>query len=248
MRNQIVILAAGKGTRMGGNLPKVLVMLNNKPLILYTLEELEKINQLAKPIVVVGYGADKVKTILGDGYSYAYQEQQLGTANALAVAKKKVKAENILVVYGDMPLISSASLKALIKEHFKKRSSISMLTATAPNFLGIYNSLEHYGRIIRDSKKQISAIVEFKDASAHQKKIREVNPGIYMFNTKWLWGNLAKVKNQNAQKEYYLTDIAALAIADGKKIVSVPVDPKEVLGVNSREDLEKAEKILNPKS
>jgi len=244
MRNQIVILAAGKGTRMGGNLPKVLVMLKNKPLILYTLEEMDKINQLAKPIVVVGYGADKVKTVLGDGYLYAYQEQQLGTANALLCAKRKVKADNVLVLYGDMPFIKAESLKALISTHFKNHNKISMLTAAVKNCSGVYSSLEHFGRIVRDSEKNISAIVEYKDASLHQKKIKEVNPGIYMFNTEWLWENLGKIKNSNAQKEYYLTDIVALAIADRQKVCSVSIEPKEVLGINSREDLKTAEKLI----
>ncbi|MFA5991411.1 MAG: NTP transferase domain-containing protein [Candidatus Doudnabacteria bacterium] len=244
MRNQFVILAAGKGTRMGGNVPKVLVMLKNKPLILYTLEEIEKINQLAKPVVVVGYGAEKVKTILGDGYLYALQEQQLGTAHALLSAKRKVKADNIVVLYGDMPFIKAESLKQLIVAHFKNRSKISMLTATVKNFSGVYSSLEHFGRIVRDNKLNISAVVEFKDASKHQRKIKEVNPGIYMFNTKWLWENLAKVGNSNAQKEYYLTDIIALAIADKQKVSCIPVDPKEVLGINSREDLGVVDKIL----
>ncbi len=246
MRNQIVILAAGKGSRMGGNVPKVLVMLKNKPLILYTLEEIEKINQLAKPVVVVGYGAEKVKAILGDGFLYALQEEQLGTAHALLSAKRKVKAENILVLYGDMPLIKAESLKKLIATHFKNNSKISMLTATVKNFSGVNSSLEHFGRIIRDNSRKISAVVEFKDASLHQRKIKEVNPGIYMFNTKWLWENLAKVGNKNSQKEYYLTDIISLAIADKQRVYSVAVEPKEVLGINSREDLKIVEKILDP--
>lgn len=230
---------------MGGNVPKVLVMLKNKPLILYTLEEIEKISQLAKPVVVVGYGAEKVKAILGDGFLYAFQEQQLGTANALLASKRKVKADNILVLYGDMPFIKSNSLKALISAHFKNRSKISMLTATVKNFAGPYSSLEHFGRIVRDNRRSIAAIVEYKDASLHQRKIKEVNPGIYMFNTKWLWENLAKIKNNNAQKEYYLTDIVAFSIADGQKVCSVSIEPKEVLGINSREDLVTAEKIIN---
>lgn len=244
MRNQIVILAGGKGSRMGGNVPKVLVMLKNKPLILYVLDEIEKINQLIKPVVVVGFGANKVKGVLGDDYFYAYQEKQLGTAHALLAARRKVRAENILVLYGDTPFIKADSLKALITKHFKTASSISMLTAQAPNFKGIYKSLEQLGRIIRDTNHNIAGIVEFKDASAGQKKIKEINPGIYMFNTKWLWANLEKIRNNNAQGEYYLTDIVGIAISQGLKVQSLMIDPKEVLGVNSREDLAVAEKLL----
>src|SRR5258708_1974174 len=112
MRNQIVILAAGKGARMGQNsVPKVLVMLKNKPLIIYLLEEIEKINQLAKPVVVVGHMHRQVEEVLGGQYTYALQSRQLGTAHALLTAKPKIRAENVLVLYGDMPFVKASSLK-----------------------------------------------------------------------------------------------------------------------------------------
>ena len=231
---------------MGGKVPKVLVMLKNQPLILYVLREIEKINQLIKPVMVVGFGADKVKGVVGDECLYAYQEKQLGTAHALLAAKRKIKAENILVLYGDMPFIKAESLKALIKMHFKTGGPVTMLTAQVQNFRGLYASLEHYGRIVRNTSHQVAGVVEFKDASVHQKKIKEVNPGIYMFNTKWLWQNLEKIGNKNNQQEYYLTDIVALAVGQGLEVRSLMVEPKEVLGVNSKEDLVIAEKILNP--
>lgn len=245
MRNQIVILAAGKGTRMGNpKVPKVLVMLKNKPLILYMLEEIEKINQLAKPVIVVGFGAGKVQQVLGNNYLYAFQDKQLGTAHALMAAKNKVKAENILVLYGDMPFIKSDSLKALIKLHLHGGAKMTMLTALAKNYKGKNISLEHYGRIIRAPLGGIAGIVEFKDAANVQRKLKEVNPGIYMFNTKWLWENLKKIENRNKQKEYYLTDIVQIALSQGEKVNSILADAKEVLGINSMEDLQIAEKIL----
>jgi len=229
--------------------PKVLVMLKNRPLILYVLEEIEKIGQLIKPVIVTGYMSKKVEDVLGDGYLYAWQEKQLGTANALMAAKRKIHAENIVVLYGDMPFVKAESLKALIKMHLKTGGNISMLTAQTENFKGQYHSLEHYGRIIREPLgHEIIAVVEYKDASEAQKKIKEINTGVYMFNTKWLWNNLYKIQNNNAQKEFYLTDIVAVAISQGEKARSLMVDAKEVFGVNSREDLEMAEKslILNP--
>ena len=244
MRNQIVILAAGKGTRMGGNVPKVLVMLKNKPLILYLLEQVDKINQLIKPVIVVGYMAEKVKAVLGNDFLYALQDKQLGTAHALLAAKKKVKAENILVLNGDVPFIKAESLKALIQMHFKRGGNISLMTAQPKNFKGVYKSLESSGRIIRNPQHNIAAIVEFKDASSHQKKITEINAGVYMFNTKWLWNNLEKVENKNKQQEYYLTDIIDIAIALGEKVNSLPVEPQEALGVNSKEDLKLAENLI----
>lgn len=244
MRNQIVILAAGKGTRMGGGMPKVLVMLKNKPLILYLLEEIEKINQLAKPVIVVGYMADKVKAVLGNDYIYATQHDQLGTAHALLSAKKKITGQNILVLYGDHPFIKAESLKKLMRLHHHKQGNISMFTTTVPNFNGSYKTLEHFGRIIKDSRKKISKIVEYKDASAGQRKIRELNPGIYMFNASWLWRNAEKIQNKNQQAEYYLTDIVEVAIAAGEPVNSLNIEPKEVIGINTREDLKRAELLI----
>ena len=163
MRNQIVILAAGKGTRMGGSVPKVLVMLKNKPLILYLLEQVDKINQLIKPVIVVGYKAESIKAVLGNDYFYAYQDKQLGTAHALLSAKNKIKAENILVLYGDHPFIKAPSLKALMSLHHKKNSKLTMLTTTVKNFKGENKLFEHFGRIVRGSRKKISKIVEYKE-------------------------------------------------------------------------------------
>lgn len=245
MKNQIVILAAGKGTRMGqSNVPKVLVMLKQKPLILHLLHELDKLPQLIKPVVVVGYGAEKVKGVLGNDYLYAYQDKQLGTAHALLAAKPKVKGENILVLNGDMPFIKAESLRELAAMHLHGGGNISLLTAETRNFSGRYASLESYGRILRDTFHNIIGIVEARDATDAQEKIKEVNPGIYMFNTKWLWANLKKIQNLNAQKEYYLTDIIDIAISQGQKVSSLLISPDEVLGINSRGDLEIAEKLL----
>ncbi len=244
MRNQIVILAAGKGTRMGGDIPKVLVNLNHRPLILYILEEMEKINQLIKPVVVVGFEAEKVRTILGNNYFFALQKEQLGTAHALMAAKSKVGAENILVLYGDMPFIKAESLKNLMRLHKEKSANISMFTAKAESFEGDLESLNFYGRIIRDEKGQIVKIVEYKDANLKERELKEVNPGIYMFNAKWLWEKISLVKNQNMQGEYYLTDIVEVAIKSGEYVNSLVIDPYQVLGVNTPKDLEVAEKQL----
>ncbi len=226
------------------NVPKVLVMLNNKPLILHLLYEIEKINQLAKPVIVVGHMYRQVRDVLGEDYLYAVQDKQLGTAHALLAAKHKVKAENILVLNSDMPFLKAESLKQLLAMHFKTGSKISILTAQAPNFKGIYTSLEHTGRIIRDINHEIVCNVEHKDASDSQKKILEINSGVYVFDTKWLWPNLEKIDRANTQQEHYLTDILQIATSQGIKINSLLVDAKEVLGVNSREDLKLAESLL----
>jgi UDP-N-acetylglucosamine diphosphorylase/glucosamine-1-phosphate N-acetyltransferase len=243
MRNQIVILAAGKGTRLGGQVPKVLVMLKNKPLILYLMHELHY-RQLIKPVVVVGFGAEKVKAVLGNDAVYAHQAEHKGTAHAVMCAKKQIHAENILVLYGDMPFIKADSLRELMRVHHKKESVLSMFTTRVPNFDGVYKSMEHYGRIIRSYNKKISKIIEFKDATPKEREIKELNPGIYMFNTEWLWENIKLIKNKNAQKEYYLTDIVEIAIKQGINIQSLEIPPKQVIGINSREDLDLVETLI----
>lgn len=244
MRNQIVILAAGKGTRMGSDVPKVLVMLHNKPLILHVLSELEKINQLAKPVIVVGYKSSEVRGVLGDGFLYAYQENQLGTGHALMCAEQSVKAENILVLYGDMPFISAESLKKLLRAHNEKKVVMSMFTSVVKSFSD-FPSLEKYGRIIRNQYGQLSKITEYKDATTQEKSIVEINPGIYMFQTEWLWNHIGKLKNMNAQHEFYLTDMVELALLDGKEVQTLHIDPKEVVGINTPEELVFAEKIID---
>jgi bifunctional UDP-N-acetylglucosamine pyrophosphorylase/glucosamine-1-phosphate N-acetyltransferase len=120
-----------------------------------------------------------------------------------------------------------------------------MLTSQVKNYKGENISLEHYGRIIRTPLGDVAGIVEFKDATDVQRKIKEVNPGIYMFNTKWLWENIKLIGNKNAQNEYYLTDIVQIALGQNEKINSILVPAKEVLGVNSQDDLAIAERILN---
>ena len=243
MRNQLVILAGGQGKRMGNVLPKVLVMLKQKPLILHLLHELEKITQLIKPVIVVGYKKEAVMGVLGDQYFYAFQEHQLGTAHAVFSAKSKIKAENILVLYGDMPFIKAESLKKIMRLHRDKDSKITMLTTNLPNFEGLYKGFFNFGRIIRGHNGKIIKITEFRDASERERKILEINPGIYIFNTKWLWENIKKIKNKNSQSEYYLTDIVEVAIEQGLIVNNFNVASKEVIGINSKEDLEEAEKI-----
>lgn len=245
LKDQFIILAAGKGTRLNReDLPKVLVPFFGKPLINHLLGQISRIAKSQKPIIVIGFLADKVMAALGSRYDYAIQEPQLGTAHAVKAAKQKADAENILVLYGDMPFISEESLRKLIRLHHDRNANISMFTAKVPNFAGEYASFNAFGRIVRNFKKEIIKITEFKDASESEKQIKEVNPGIYMFNAKWLWANIKKIKNKNEAHEYYLTDIVEIAIAQKETIYSLPITPKEVMGINSMEDLERAEKML----
>lgn len=244
-KDQFLILAAGKGARLNHeNLPKVLVPFRGRPLIAYLLAQISKITKNQKPVMVVGFMADKVRAALGTRYEYALQEPQLGTAHAVKAAKDKMKAENILVLYGDMPFITEESLRKLIRLHHDNEANLSMFTASVPNFENEFTSFLSFGRIIRNFKNEIIKITEYKDASESEKYIKEVNPGIYMFKSDWLWQNIKKIKNKNAQKEYYLTDIVEIAIAQKEPVYSLKIPGREVMGINSLEDLARAENIV----
>ena len=250
IKDQFIILAAGKGTRLNHeNLPKVLVPFLGRPLIVHLLSQISRIAKSQKPIIVIGFMADRVKQALGSRYEYVLQEEQLGTAHAVKCTKDKVDAENVLILYGDMPFITEESLRKFIRMHHDHKANISMLTTKVPNFQKQYAGFEHFGRIIRNPSvltrgKEIVKITEFKDCTEPEKQIKEVNPGVYMFNSKWLWTNIKKIKNKNAQKEYYLTDMVEIAIQAKEKIYNLEVSPKEVIGINSMTDLELAEKAF----
>lgn len=240
---QIIILAAGKGTRMNSALPKVLVGLAGKPLIQHLLDNIKPLKTSKPPIIVVGFKYELVQSYLGSGYVYAFQEGQFGTAHAASAGLEKVDAGNVLILYGDMPFVSAKSIEKLIDLHEQSRSMFSMLTATVPNFQNEYLSLMSFGRIIRNESGKVLKNTEFIDATDSEKLIKEVNPSFYLFNTQWLKNNIGKV-NKNAHGEYYLTDLLELAVKNDVPVLTSPIDPKEALGVNTPEQLAHAAKIL----
>ncbi len=225
------------------DLPKVLVPLANKPIIFRLLEEIQKLNLSTKPVVVVGHKYQLVQAMLGDKFIYAFQEGQLGTAHAVSAAKTKAEGQSILVLYGDMPFIKSESLNQLIGLHEKSSSKFSMLTTLVPNFENEYASFQGFGRIIRDQSGQLLQIREFVDASGEEKQITEVNPGIYLFDSKWLWGHIDSVL-KNKHGEYYLTDLVEIAIKGGESILTASIDPLEVFGINTPAQLKQAESLI----
>ncbi len=244
MSQQIVILAAGKGTRMGADVPKVLLPLQDQPVIAHLLKEIQDVPQDTAPIIVVGFKQELVKETLGDKFIYVTQFDQKGTAHAVLSAKDVVTAENFIVLYGDMPFTSKESISQLIDLHTSNAAKISMFTAVLPNFENQYEHFLTFGRILRDGEGKIVKIQEYKDCSDEQKLISEVNPGIYMFNSNWLWDKLAQIKDDNAQNEFYLTDIVEMAINDNEKIYSLPIAAEEVYGINTPEHLEFARKLI----
>lgn len=239
----IVILAAGKGTRMESDVPKVLVPLRGRPLISYLLDSVMHV-AVKSPIIVVGYKHEQVEESLGDSYQYALQQKQRGTAHAVSAALSVISGNDVLVLYGDMPCIKPETIQQLVSSHSESGAPLTLGTVTVPDFEGWHQSFERFGRIVRSSEGNITGIKEFKDASDEEKKIREVNPAYFVFTTAWLKDNLNNVENNNAQGELYLTDLISIAQKQESTIHSVSIDPREALGANTVEELKILEKIM----
>jgi bifunctional UDP-N-acetylglucosamine pyrophosphorylase/glucosamine-1-phosphate N-acetyltransferase len=153
------------------------------------------------------------------------------------------KVQNVIVLYGDMPFITSDSLKKLIKRHEERGNTLTMMTVTVTDFADWRAGLYDYGRVVRGANGHILRTVEKKDASPEELEIKELNPCYCCFKSEWLWENLAKLRNANAQKEYYLTDLVRFAVEQGEKISAIDINPKEAIGVNTLEQLQNAEGI-----
>ena len=237
-----VILAAVEGKRMGG-LPKGLINIGGEP-VLGRLAKAIKEATGNTAIAVVGHKQEEIRKALGNILIYAEQKEQLGTAHALLSAKDAcASAERIAVFYGDHPFVSVQTMKRLLEKSGQSKAEITLATTMVPNFENEYKIFVNFARILRDDKK-ITGIREYKDASENEKNIREVNPGYYVFDAKWLWPHLEKVGNNNAQGEYYLTDLLHMAQNDGVKIESIEIPPREAMGANSKEELEILESLV----
>jgi bifunctional UDP-N-acetylglucosamine pyrophosphorylase/glucosamine-1-phosphate N-acetyltransferase len=231
----IVILAAGKGTRMHSDLPKVLHDLAGKSLVQHVLDSARALNPRSIQMVV-GFGADKIKEKLQDQeLDFVYQDQQLGTGHAVMQAIPKLKDdEQVLVLYGDVPLLQSSTLLDLVSQ---SQGKVGILTATVSQPNGL-------GRIIRDDQNNICAIVEDKDATEAQRAIKEINTGLMCIPGEALKRWLPKLQANNTQGEYYLTDIVAMADTEQMNIVSTPCIAEEAGGVNDKVQLAFAERYF----
>ncbi len=231
---QIVILAAGQGKRMHSNLPKVLHPVAGKPLAQHVIDTARTLSP-EKLVVVYGHGGDVVRsTLAAPDISWAEQAQQLGTGHAVAQAVPELTdAAQTLVLYGDVPLTTAATLRRLLQAG---RDGLAILTVDLADPTG-------YGRIVRDAGGQVQRIVEEKDATAAEKAICEVNTGIMAMPTARLRDWLGRLKNDNAQGEYYLTDVVSLAVGEGLPVRTAQPDGEwEVLGVNSKVQLAELER------
>lgn len=232
----VVVLAAGQGKRMRSALPKVLHPVAGRPMLSHVLR-LCSLLGCPSPVVVVGHGAEKVRAAVDSSARIVYQPQQLGTGHALLQARPLLEDSKrpVLVLYGDTPLLRQDTLRRLLEA--RGSAPVALLAAEVPDPAG-------YGRILRDSQGQIRAIVEEAEASPREAAVREVNSGVMVFDGPWLWSALDSLR-PHPNGELYLTDLVARAVSEGRPVATTqPTDPAEVLGVNDRLDLARANAVL----
>lgn len=235
---RVVILAAGKGTRMKSRLAKVLHPLSGRPFIDHCLSQAQRATD-APPVVVVHPDAVDVQRSLSGRCDIAFQTEQLGTGHAVRMAAAAAAgASDVIVMYGDMPLIRAETLRQMLQTRRASGAAVALATLITPNARG-------FGRITRDKNDAVRAIVEEVDCTPEQLAIQEVNVGLYCFDGAWLWDALARIRPNPHKHEYFLTDLAEIAISDGRSVAAVVThDQDEFIGINTRVDLADAEAAL----
>ena len=234
-----IVMAAGKGTRMKSKKSKLVQKIFGKEVVKRAVENAKK-SGVEDIITVVGYQKEEVMAVLGDTVKYAFQEDMMGTGHAVLMAKEYLQGKKgkVLVLNGDVPLIRPETLNKLIEKSIENKEYATLLTA-------IYDNPKGYGRIIRDEGGNVLAIVEEKDTTDEQKEIKEINAGIYCFDIEELLSALNEIKPNNAQGEYYITDVIGIMNKKGLKTGAVVVeDNTEILGINDRIQLEMLTKVL----
>lgn len=238
MKLKTLILAAGKGTRMKSDMPKVIHKVNGIPMITKIIDTLSGLNP-EENILILGHKKEEVLKVVGENCDYVLQTEQLGTGHAVIQAKEKLEGYDgdVMILCGDTPLLRESTLKSLYEYHKESGAVTTILTSIYENPFG-------YGRIVKEDGL-VKAIVEEKEASEEIKKIKEVNAGVYCFNSKELFKALDKIDDNNEKGEYYLTDVIGIQVSENKKVQSFILEDKmEILGVNSKVELAQAGKVL----
>jgi bifunctional UDP-N-acetylglucosamine pyrophosphorylase/glucosamine-1-phosphate N-acetyltransferase len=239
MKMAAVILAAGQGTRMKSDLPKVLHPLAGRPLVTYAVETARTLTD-TDPVLVVGHGAEAVREAVDQGVVFVEQAEQRGTGHAVLQAREALRGRSdlVLVTYADMPLLTVETLRRLVEQQEQNTGPLTLLTLVADDPRG-------FGRIVRDESDAVLKIVEQAVASPEELAIRELNAGVYCFNAEWLWTHVDRIPLSLPKKEYYLTDLIEMAVAEGLRVEAVTAeDATEMLGVNTRVHLAEAERAL----
>jgi bifunctional UDP-N-acetylglucosamine pyrophosphorylase/glucosamine-1-phosphate N-acetyltransferase len=235
---QCVILAAGQGTRMKSQRPKVLHRIAGKPMVQYAIDAAALMGS-PRPIVVIGHGAEQVQNTIGDRVDYVLQTPQRGTGHALLQARDRLDpaCATVLVLYGDTPFLSTETIRRLLDAQREAGAVLSLVTFT-PTDPALY------GRIVRDDQGRLLDIVEYKEATPEQRAIREVNSGIFCYQTAWLLDHLDQLQPRARHGEYYLTDLVAIAARENAITATCACDEAEVLGINDRAQLAAAERLM----
>ena len=237
-----VILAAGKGTRMESDLPKVLHKVHGETMVHYVIKAAKDAGA-TDVIVIIGYQGQLVRREIYDVVDFVEQREQLGTGHAVKCARDMIGTEgDVIVLCGDTPLITAETIGKLREKHKSESNGVTVLSAIVDDPTG-------YGRIIRDAEGNFLKIVEHKDCTDEELKVNEINSGMYVFNAESLGFSLDKLTNDNSQGEYYLTDTIQIIKSAGLKVNAMPVDDiNEILGVNTKQQLAEAEELMGNKS
>jgi len=242
MSTTAIILAAGKGTRMKSDLPKVLHEVCGRPMVAYVMDACRGAGA-DRLVMVVGHKAELVKKTLADeanNTAWVLQEPQLGTGHAVMVCKDELEGLEgpVIVIAGDGPLVRAETLGKLLDTHRRQQAACTLATSILPDPAA-------YGRIVRDDKGELAGIVEYLDADEQQRRINEVNVSIYCFDAAALRSVLPRLTNDNAKGEYYITDALGLIRADGGKLAAVAaVPPDEVLSINTLDQLQEVSRLM----
>lgn len=235
-----IVLAAGLGKRFGSDHPKVMAQFHGRPLVRWVTDSLESTG-IKRSIVVIGHHGEEVEAIYDKGeLEFVWQHERLGTGHAVRQVAPLLKTHlgHVLVLLGDAPCVRSQTIRDLMKLHTESQAAATILSAEVDDPTG-------YGRIVRSDDGTVDRIVEHRDADEHIRAIREINSGMIAFRSELLWKNLERVSNDNAQGEYYLTDVIGLLRNAGQKVMAyIAPDSREVLGVNSPDDLKLLERLF----
>jgi len=221
---------------MKSDMPKVLTPVAGKPIILHLIDALKSLT--TNPIVVVGHGADEVKSVLSERAQFVFQTEQKGTGHAVAEVLRTCSSlkEHLIVMPGDHPMVRAETFHSIANIHMESGAVVTMATLEVPHYEGHFSVFYNYGRVLRNDKGEVVGIRERKDASPEELLVREVSPSYYCFNTEWLRANIAALNENNASHEFYLTDMLGIARRKSQKISTILLsDYREAMGINTPE-------------
>jgi len=243
---QPIILAAGKGTRMGSDLPKTLCIVAGKPMLTHILDALSAAQNCAAPIIVVGHKGDQIREFVGPTITCVEQPDLSGTGTATRVALPSLPTDStkVFILYGDHPFITAQSIRKIEEAHDKAGAIITIATAEVKDFKDWRRVFISFGRVVRNQDGSVQEIREYKNANEHEQNILEINPGFYCVDKEWLASALERIERDSVTNEFYLTDIVSFALDEEKKIETVLIAAEEAFGINSQGDAAHAESLL----